>query len=113
MPYAVLEKEIERLDETSIVKLARGNARERALYASNTPPPSLLDGHNVDGLTRRMRRVGRLSPKQYRNLTGRRVFTLGPMVWFSFRSVIRFSRRDAEAQRRVGFGCGQAKRPKG
>ena len=38
MPYAVLEKEIEQLDETRIVKLARRNARERALYASNTPP---------------------------------------------------------------------------
>ena len=47
MPYAVLEKEIER-----------------------------LDGRSVGGLTRRMRRVGRLSPKQFRNLARRRVFAL-------------------------------------
>ena len=67
-------------------------------HASNTPPPQ-FDGRNVGGLTRRIRRAGRSSPKQYRNLTGRRVFTLGPMAWFSFRSVIRFSRRDAEAQK--------------
>ena len=60
----------------SIVKLARGNARERALYASNTPPPSQLNGRNIGGLTWRMRRVGRLSPKQFRNLARRRVLTL-------------------------------------
>ena len=53
------------------------NVRERALYASNVPlPPSQLEGRNIGGLTRRMRRIGRLSPKQYRDLTGRRVFTL-------------------------------------
>ena len=43
-------------------------------YASNTP--SQFDGRNVGGLTRRMRRVGRLSPKQFRNLARRRVFAL-------------------------------------
>ena len=43
-----------------IVKLARGNARERALYASNTPP-SQPDGRNVGGLTRRIRRACVLS----------------------------------------------------
>ena len=40
------------------------------------PPPSQFDGRNVGGITRRMRRAGRSSPKQYRNLTGRRVVTL-------------------------------------
>ena len=39
------------------------------------PPPSQLDGRNIGGLARRMRRAGRSSSKQYRNLTGRRVFT--------------------------------------
>ena len=39
------------------------------------PPPSRPDGRNVDGLKRRMRRAGRSSPRQYRDLTGRRVFT--------------------------------------
>ena len=31
-----------------------------------------LYGRNVGGLTRRMRRAGRSSPKQFRNLAGRR-----------------------------------------
>ena len=47
--------------------------RVEGLCASNTPP-SQFDGRNVGGLTRRMRRVGRSSPKQFRNLTGRRGF---------------------------------------
>ncbi len=54
----------------------RENVRMRALYASNTPPPSQLNGRNIGHSARRMRRVGRLSPKQYHNLTGRRVFAL-------------------------------------
>ena len=58
----------------SIVKLTRGNARERALYASHTPPPSLPDGRNIGHSARRIRRAGRSYPKQFRNLTGRRVF---------------------------------------
>ena len=40
------------------------------------PPPSQLNGRNIGHSARRMRRVGRLSPKQYHNLTGRRVFAL-------------------------------------
>ena len=39
-----------------------------------TPPPSQLEGCNVGGLKWRLRRVGRLSPKQFRNLARRRVF---------------------------------------
>ena len=35
-----------------IVKIARGNARERALYVHYSPQ---LDGRNVGGLTRRLR----------------------------------------------------------
>ena len=58
----------------SIVKLTRRNARERALYALVIPPPQ-LDGRDVGGLTRRLRRVGRPSPKQYRNLARRRGLT--------------------------------------
>ena len=37
-------------------RTARGNARERALYACT--PPSQLDGRYVGGLTRRLRRAG-------------------------------------------------------
>ena len=55
-------------------RTARGNARERALYACNPPPPSQLDGRNIGHSTRRMRRAGRSSPKQFRNLARRRVF---------------------------------------
>ena len=57
-----------------IVNLPRENARERALYASNTPP-SQPDGRDVGGLTRRMRRAGRSSPKQHHNMIRRRVLT--------------------------------------
>ena len=56
-----------------IARNVRG-MRVRGLCMLQIPPPSQLEGRNVGGLKRRMRRVGRLSPKQYRNLTRRRVF---------------------------------------
>ena len=77
---------------------ARGNARERALYASNTPPPpSWPNGRNIGHSARRIRRAGRELPKQHRNLTRRRVFTLGLRSCFLFE--LAFKSR-AETQRR-------------
>ena len=71
---------VERLLRHSENGTTSSDGRQRRMGVSRTfgissSPPSQLNGRNIGYFARRMRRVGRLSPKQYRNLTWRRVFT--------------------------------------